>query len=260
MDFTKNLKEERIKNLLKNIWLENNESKVYLEFLKSWTNWVTNIANKIWLPRTTTRFACDSLVRKWFLILSKKWNTQFFTAENPSKIKILLQVQKNELEENEEELENLMPEIVKLKNPFTNFPKFSFYEWIDWIKKVLEDSLSSKETIDTYVDIDSLIENLSEIDAEYMDKREELWIKKRAILSDSWKTKKYVKTEIEEHNLNEIKYLDTEKYDMHLSFMIYDWKISYITMENWSFVWVIIKDRSIYEFHKNIFQFNWDKL
>jgi hypothetical protein len=43
-----------------------------------------------------------------------------------------------------------------------------------------------------------------------------------------------------------------------VSFMIYDWKVSYITMEEGSYIWVIIENKQIYNFNKNMFKFIWN--
>jgi hypothetical protein len=149
----------------------------------------------------------------------------------------------------------MMPELIWLYNPYTKLPKVTFYEWIEWIKKVLEDSLISKEIIDWFVNVDDVIENIAEINKNYTQKRIKLKIKKRSIYSDSNKTKEYLDKLYTNNSLNDIKYLDTSSYNLYISFMIYDWKISYITFKDNEFVWVIIENENIYNFHKSIFRF-----
>ena len=140
---------QKIENLLERIGLEKNESKAYLESLKIWTSPASIVAGKIGVPRTTTRYACEQLVKKQLMIESQKWNTKFFTAEHPNKLKILLQIKKNELEEEEDAINWVMQELIKMQNPYTSLPKVSYYEWIDSVMKMLIDNHSRIED-DTY--------------------------------------------------------------------------------------------------------------
>ena len=253
---------EAIKNLLKEINLDNKEINIYLNLLKIWTSPSSIISNKVWIPKSTVRYSLENLVKKGLILKNQKWNTTLFTAEHPAKLKNLLIIKKNKLENTEKKLDNLMWKLVEIYNPYTKLPKVTFYEWIEWIEKVLNDSLTSTEVIDTYVDIDSVWKHISSLNKKYTEKRKKLNIEKRAILSDSQFSKKYIEEVYSNVNdkLNDIKLLDPEKYDLHVSFMLYDWKISYITMEDWIFVWIIIQNKQIYNFHKNLFKLNWESI
>ncbi len=249
-----------IKETLEAIWLKNNESDTYLQAIKLWTVPASIIANKLNLPRTTIRYACESLVKKWLFIQSVKWNTKYFTAEHPNKIKNLLQIEKNKIEAKENRLNNIMSQITQMYSPYTKISKVTFYEWEEWLKKVLFKSLESKETIDSYIDIDKLKIYSENIDDEYVKKRKELKIKKRTIYSDSLHSKESIPEIIRNSKDNPVKFLNANKYNLFISFMAYDNKVSYITLEENNIIWVIIENKEIYNFHKNIFQFMWDNL
>ena len=251
-----------IKEILDSLWLENNESIVYLEAIKLWTVPASSIANKLNLPRTTIRYACESLVKKWLLISITKWNTKLFTAEHPNKIKNLLQVEKNKLEEKENKLNKVMSDMLQMYNPYTKLPKVTFYEWEEGIKKVLEDTLTSTEIIDSFADVDLVWQYIFDINKKYWEKRKKLNIKKRMIIPDTEYSKNYMRNNYESKNdiLNTFKFLSTNEYDLYISFMIYDSKIAYITLEEWSYIWVIIENKQIYNFHKNMFKFIWNNL
>jgi len=248
--------------ILSEIWLEQNESKLYLASLKVWTSSASILAKMTNIPRTTARYNCEQLVKKQIMIESMKWNTKFFTPEHPTRLKNLLIIQKNELEEKEDKIDLIMQDLIKMKNPYSEIPKVTYYEWIDWIKKVLWDSLEAKEIVDSYTDVDSVIKYLPELNKEYSEKRSKLWIKKRAIYSNSEDVKKYIQDlyENKKDELNQIRFLDPKKYNLDISFMIYDWKITYITVKENNFLWIIIENKDIYNFHKNIFNFMWSSL
>ena len=252
----------QIQNLLKELNLDEKEINIYITLLKLWTSPSSVISSKIDIAKSTVRYSLESLVKKWLILKNQKGNTAIFTAEHPWKLKNLLIIEKNKLENTEKKLDNLMWDLIEIYNPYTKLPKVTFYEWIDWIEKVLIDSLTANEVIDTYVDIDSVWKYIANLNARYTEKRKKLNIKKRAILSDSQFSKEYIEKvySSKDYELNEIKLLDPEKYDLHVSFMLYDWKVSYITMEKWNFTWIIIQNKQIYAFHKSLFRLNWESI
>ena len=248
-----------IKEVLDSLWLENNESIIYLESIKLWTVPASIIANKLNLPRTTIRYACESLVKKWLFISITKWNTKLFTAEHPNKIKNLLLIEKNKWEEKENKLNKVMSDMIQMYNPYTKLPKVTFYEGEEGIRKVLWDSLTAKETIESIVGVDAISWYIDKANKEYVKERKRLKVKKRSIYSDSKNTKKYLGSIYNKINdeLNEIKFINSDEYKQYISLMIYDNKVSYITLNEDNYIWVIIENSDIYNYHKNQFKFMW---
>jgi len=140
---------KNFESILSEIWLEKNECKLYLASLKVWTSSASILAKKTDIPRTTARYNCEQLVKKQIMIESMRWNTKLFTPEDPSRLKNLLIIQKNELEEKENKVDMIMKDLIKMKNPYTTLPKVSYYEWIDSVMKMLIDNHSKIEG-DTY--------------------------------------------------------------------------------------------------------------
>ena len=251
---------EHIKNILKKLDLTDKEILIYISTLKIWTTPSSGISHMIDYPQSTIKYTLESLVKKNLLTKSKKWITTYFTAEHPAKLKNLLIVKKNEIENTEKSIDNIMWDLIWFYNPYTKLPKVTFYEGLDWIQKVLDDSLTSTEIIDSFADVDSVWKYIFDMNKKYWEKRRKLNIKKRMIIPDTEYSKKYMDNNYEETNnsLNQFKFLDSSEYDLYISFMIYDNKVSYITMEEWSYIWVIIENKQIYNFHKNMFKFIWN--
>ena len=148
---------EALKELLESLGLENNEAVVYLESLKLWTVPASSIAKNVWISRTSVRYTCEILIKKGLMIGSQKWNTKLFTAETPQKIKNLIKIEKNKLEEKERKLDNNLDELYNLYNPYTKIPKMTFYEWIDWAKKILNDHLKDGINVYSFIDLEWII-------------------------------------------------------------------------------------------------------
>lgn len=253
---------ENITKILDSLWLENNESIVYLESIKLWTQPASSISNRLNIPRSSARYTCEQLVKKWLMVSTTKANTKLFTAENPQKIKILLQVEKNIIEEKEIKLNKVMSKMLQMYTPYTKLPKVTFYEWEEWIKKVLWDSLTTKETIDSITDVDAIKGYLDNVNQKYVNERKKLKIKKRSIYWNSNKSKDYLNKLYSKLNneFNEVKFIDSDKYKLYVNLMIYDNKVTFITLNDNSYMWVIIENSDIYNHQKNQFKFMWDHL
>ncbi len=249
----------KYESILKSIWLENNEAKVYLEAIKLWPTQASIIWKTLNIPRTTARYACEELFSKNLMSKSKKWNTIIFTAEKPNLLKNQIQIQKNKLEKNEHNLDKIMWELLWFYNPYAKLPKVTFYEWEDWIKKLLEDSLTSKETIDSFVDTKNISMYFKDINDDYIKRRIKNKVRKRTI----YNIEESDNMLLPENDFTEKKFSKSDNFKIqNLSFMIYDNKIVYITLNKDSIntFWVIIENEMIYNFHKSMFNLLWNTI
>jgi len=131
---------EKIKELLKDLDLDKKEIDIYLTSIKIWTSPSSAISKITQIPKSTVRYSLESLTNKWLMNKSQKWNTTLFTPEHPIKLKNLLSIKKNKLENTKNKLDNIMWELTELYNPYTKLPKVTFYEWIDSVIKMLIDN------------------------------------------------------------------------------------------------------------------------
>ena len=112
-----------------------------------------------------------------------------------------------------------------------------------------------KEIIYAYSDIEAVVKFIDKINKEYVKKREELKIKKKAILIDSPFARNYLK----DYHLaiTENKFIDYKLFPFNSLMQIYDNKIAYVTLSDKSKIGVIIEDKNIYQMHKSLFEFIW---
>ena len=250
---------EPLKELLESFWLENNEAITYLEALKLWTSPASSIANKVWVSRTSIRYTCEVLVKKWLMIASKKWNTKLFTSETPNKLKNLLILEKNKLEIKEKKLSDNFSDLLNLYNPYTKVPKMTFYEWEEWAKKILSDHLKEDIQIYSFIDMDWIVNFFWKIQDWYTKKRIKLNINKKVIFSSTKELNNKFNTShknIVSNWFNQTKYIKWKS--LYVASYLYDWKFSYITLRKWKFFWIIIEDEDFYNYHKSIFDFMWE--
>jgi len=134
-----------------------------------------------------------------------------------------------------------------------------FYEGIDGVAKVLEDTLTSPEEIYTYVDSGTLDQKKDFIAAEkqYVKKRLKSRIAKKILMVDSPEARNYAQEHSSE--FTQIRIL-SEMIPAFCSAMeIYDGRVSYITFDGDIMTGTLMHSRSIYMMHRSFFDFTWSK-
>lgn len=179
-----------------------------------------------------------------------------FIAEHPSKLEKLMEQREKTLENDKKELQNFLPDLVSTYNLAHNRPGVKFYEGDEGIKKVLEDTLSSKTEIYTIADTSSITGNIKKINENYVKQRKKKEIKKNLIVPES--TRERFENGGDEYT--DIRFLKEDYYDFKTGMQIYDDKISYQTLDEKNKIGVIIEDQNIYKMHKLLFEYIWNTL
>ena len=180
-----------------------------------------------------------------------------YTSCHPSKIKELLQKKVKELEITEASLSGNLGLMISDYNLNFGMPNIRFFEGEEGIKKVMEDSLYSREEILSYSDIISVQKYIAKINDWYVEQREKKGILKRAILLDTPEARALLATY--HKGVTNVKLMKLKAAPFESIMQIYDGKVSYITLSKDQMIGVIIESHAIYEMHKIIFNFNWDK-
>ena len=147
-----------------------------------------------------------------------------------------------------------MPTFISEFNLVSGKPGVRYFEGIDGIKKVINNTLTSKTVIYTYADMEKINQYIKKINDEYSKKRNELKIEKKVLLVDSEYTHKFLKNYPAE-NLD-IRFIKNIRHFTAVM-QIYDNKISYITLAKERITGIIIDDKNIYEMHKILFENDW---
>lgn len=244
-----------INKILEQTGLNKNEAITYLALLKSWTDMVWNIIRKTNLPRATVYDSLERLLKKTVISKSSKQWTVSYTAEPPQVLQYLLEKKKDEIWYVENSLNKILPELKSLYNPYSILPWIKFYEWIEWIEKVLNDSLTSTEVIYTYVNVDWMDKYIKEINDKYLENRKKMKVFKKWLVLKTPYAEKLTKWY--DKSVTETRLLD-KKYFFSLECEIYDSKVSFITYTNDKPVWIIIENKEIYQMHRSLFELNWE--
>ncbi len=245
--------------ILQQIGLNEKEAIVYETLLETGPIEAREILKLVLPKMKTTRSnlynILTTLKQNGLLVEKVKKGKNLFEAESPTKLLNVLEAAVQKTNQAQQNLAMALPELTSLYNLTTQKPVVQFYEGIEGLKKVLADSLTAKQMIYAYSDIESIIKYFDEINRDYVKKREALGIKKRSIMVDSEFARNYMKDY--HRNTTDTRFIDGKLYPFHSVMQIYDGKISYITLSDKSIIGVIIKDQTIHQMHKSIFEYTW---
>jgi sugar-specific transcriptional regulator TrmB len=245
--------------ILQQIGLNEKEAIIYETLLESGPIEAREILRKVSPKISTTRSnlynILTALKERGLLIEKVKKGKNLFEAESPTKLLKVMEAAVQITNQAQQSLAMALPELTSLYNLTTQKPVVQFYEGVDGIKKVLADSLTTKQIIYTYADIEAIVKYIGDINKDYAKKRDRLGIKKRGIMIDSEFARKYLKDYY--RGTTDTRLIDGTLYPFHSIMQIYDGKISYITLSAKTMIGVIVADPSIYQMHKSIFEYTW---
>lgn len=131
--------------LLQQIGLTEKESKAYLITLKIGTNPVSIIAKNAGLNRSAMYAILENLVQKGLIIKFEKNNIRYFTAVEPQYLLNYIEDKKRTLAHYKAAIDQKIPELEALKNPYQLIPNVKSFIGKEGIKKILEESINQSK-------------------------------------------------------------------------------------------------------------------
>jgi sugar-specific transcriptional regulator TrmB len=120
--------QERIKKFLQDIGLSEKEAAVYLSLLSVDSASVIELSKSTDINRTTLYPILDDLIAKKLVIETKQDKKVRFQAEPPERIETYVQNRKNQLEEQEKVLEDIIPQMRGFVRHTGERPVVKFFE------------------------------------------------------------------------------------------------------------------------------------
>lgn len=246
-----------INEALQNIGLNQKEIKVYLTILELGTQPASVIANRVKLPRNTSRFLLDKLVEKGVIKKTLRAKTQLYTPEEPKNLINLLErqrvVKNAKFKEKISQLNHFMAELKTHYRMEKTKPKVSFYEGDEGLIKVYEDTLTSSETLRSFANFESMHGVLPDYFITYYDRRVKNKIKIRSIHPDSPLARE--KTKNDKNEWRESRLVTADQYWFTPEIQFYDNKVSITSLKEK--LGIIIESQEIYEAMVVAFELAW---
>lgn len=179
-----------------------------------------------------------------------------FFPTHPNNLKKILEKREQEIKSVEISLNSVINKLSSDFNLISGKPNVQFFEGMEGMKKVLEDSLSAQTEIYSYADIEAIQKYIPDINADYVKKREKFNIKKKAILLDTPFARTFLKDYYK--NVTDLRLIKTVASPFQTIMQMYDNKVSYITLSEKEMIGVIIEDKHISTMHKDLFEHTWE--
>jgi len=245
---------------LRKIGFSEKEALIYTHLIRLGAQPVSVIAERAEINRTTTYDIIENLTKKGLISSIKKDGITYFKALDPKELINYLEREKVEhvkkLEKQQKEVEELLPALISLENPESTKPKVSFYEGKKGMRQAYEDTLTSKEEILAYANVEDMHKGLPDFFPDYYQRR---GVKKRihikCIAPDN-------KTSIERHRQDkkenrEMVLIPSKNYDFSPEINIYEDKV---LIASWrEKMAIIIKSKEIADFHKQMYKLCWNQ-
>ena len=247
-----NMTTNQLKTFLSSIDLSEKEISVYIVLLSMGRGTVSTIARRAGLNRTTGYAILDSLVSKRLCSISGKEPKQEYVAESPDSIIELLKKRMENMSEQLEQAQAILPELKSMHN-VSGRPQVRFYEGKEGLQQVYEDTLSSHEPIRAFAEVGNIHATLPNYFPLYYKRRAKKGIAIRAIFPT---TKASV--ELTAHDIGELRetaLVPADEYDFSPEINIYDNKVM---IASWrEKLGITIESAEIADAMKKIFELAW---
>jgi len=178
-----------------------------------------------------------------------------FRIGHPSYMEKYFDKEADKLKKDKELFNSYLPDMVSAYNLMSNKPGVRYYEGMEGVKKVINDTFTATETIYSYADIETINKYLKDINKEYTKKRDTRNLKKKIIFSDTPYTRDTLKNY---HTKTTESRIIQDLSNFYTVVQIYDNKISYVTISDDVKIGIIIENTEIYKTNRVLFEAAWE--
>lgn len=251
-----------LKTLLQKVGLSEKDSEVYLACLELGTQPASVIARKAGLKRPTTYLILEGLLKKGLVSEYTGSNVKYFTGVQPEYLLSYVEKRQRELTAYQRELEQYLPQFNSLSNPYSLNPKVKFFEGVEGVERVMDDTLTSKTPIFCYSSTDSWFarEDTKQYILRYgkrrvLDKK----IPLRGIYMDTPLSRQYHEKDYptDGESLSQFRFFPKSVKGLNNEINIYDDKVAIVSLGKYELLGVIIEGKEIANTHRAIFETAW---
>lgn len=248
----------KIKQVLTELGLADSEADIYLQLIRSaGIHPASVIAQRLKMNRTTVYKTLLKLARMGLVTKTMKHGIICFFAEDPDKnIDTLLSKRKTQLNFVTDLFLESIPEIQSLQKEDLYTPKVRYYEGIEGVKRVYEDTLVENEAI-------YAIENVGEMDYEVQDYLWNDYVPRRTergifayVITPRNKDNEDFRSKDAQFS-RETRFIEKDRFPIQIEMNIYGKKIAFFSYKPNEMFGVIIESTSIANSMKAIFNLCW---
>lgn len=239
---------------LQELGLTEEEAKVYLVVLELKSSYVSAIAKRAGIHRVSCYHTLGNLVKRGLVSTFTQNNMKYFAVDSP---KILV----NQLEEKFIKARQLLPELMSITNTMAYKPKIQYYEGLQGIKNIFDDTLTSKGEILGYTNLTEIPRVLNEeFIKNYAVSKMEKGLKSRMLSPMSDEALKYIDKYYPadyDEDLVEILFINPREFMLEYEINIYEDKVSIVSLNPDELIGFILESRVYARTQRAIFNLAW---
>ncbi len=248
----------KIKQVLLELGLTDPEASIYLQLIKSsGAHPASVIAQRLKMNRTTVYKSLLRLAKMSLVVKTMKHGVICFFAEDPDKnIDALLTSRKAKLSFVSELFLESISEINNLQREELYTPKVRYYEGIEGVKRVYEDTLIEGDSIYAFENVEDMdIEIQDYLWNNYVPRRTDKGIFAYALTPENKDNEDFRSKDKE--FLRETRFLPKGKFPIEIEMNIYGKKVAFFSYKHNEMFGVIIESSSIANTMRAIFNLCW---
>lgn len=238
---------------LQELGFNKKEEALYLALLELGQAAVSEIAQRAGVNRATCYVILNSLLRKGFATEAAKRGRKYFVAAPPDYLAQYAEAQSKKWRERAESARHIVVELSKRYKGSGSRPVVKYYEGVEGIKAVYEDSLMAKDMIRSYSDVSELKDLMQDYAERYFKRR----TKKRIYIRTIMKLSDYAihLKRVGSQFLREGYLVPADKFDFTLEKYVYNDKVAFISFRDR--FGVIIESKDIAQSEKYLYELAW---
>jgi sugar-specific transcriptional regulator TrmB len=241
--------EEQIAEKLQGFGLSKKEARVYAAALLVGRGTVSQISRKAGINRTTGYDILDSLTEMGLVSASGKEPKQEYIAESPEKLVSMLEKRRADTDAAIQKAARFVPELTSI-HTVSDRPQVKFYEGLEGMKQVYEDTLTATEPIHAYANYDDMHRTMGDYFPTYYQRRAKKGVHAIGIVpATPLALQRKEKDKEEERTLTVV---PQDAFSISPDIEIYDGKTVIVSWKEK--LGIIIESKEIAEAMKNIFK------
>lgn len=242
--------------LLQNFGLNEKQIVIYTTLLQLGNANIQEIARKSKIKRTTAYSVLDTLIQRGLINFSQKGAHREYFAEDPKKLPSILEEENRKLEFKQKSLLSALPELSSIYNSKASKPKIRFYEGVEGLKQIYEETLLLKpdEEMFAFGQATLIHQFLGDQWVEsYLSRRRDKKIFQRSLVEDSPAGIEHQKNDKNENRQTIL--IPQDKYPFISEINIFGNKISIVSFKE--LMGVVIESPDVAKTQKSIFELAW---
>lgn len=247
-----NIREELLK-----FGLEDEEVSIYLASLEIGPQPASIIAKRAGLKRGQTYNKLAILIHKGIMQEYIEKKIRLFTCFHPGNLISILEHNQQKIENQKKKLVEIVPLLMEIQNPMINQPKIKYFQGIEGVKEIYEDTIRTKNPIYAFGDFKYIFKEESFRDwiCDYAKRRSKKKVNYVGIINKSTLSDEAFKKKIARKR--QMKML--ENVDLSVEINIYGDKVAIISTYH-DMVGLIIEDSYIAATFRNLHKAMWELL